>query len=200
MRNEVEDSYFNKEIVIANSFDTELNLFNLPSFNNASVASSGQPSGSKPDSENIIIHLDKHIFKTREKVVFSIETKDIPEDSITRLSVSVSEIVPGIPDESSVSDYFNNIFKTANTGEPEQNHCNFKPEVNGSVIKGRILPVQQSDNQSDIDAGVIEKDSNNYTILISTPDSIANMQYTTTDSLGSFSFLLNRYYEGNRTR
>jgi hypothetical protein len=196
MRNEAEESYFNKEIIIANRFDTELNLFNPPSFNNTSVASSGQPSGNKLDSENVIIHLDKNIFNRREKVAFSIETKDILKDSITRLSVSVSEIIPGIPDEPSISYYLSNYDKITKAGEPGQNQCKFRPEIKGSEIKGRILPVQQAGNQTVISNRDVERDIKIYTILVSTPDSIANMQYTKTDSSGSFSLILNPYYEG----
>jgi hypothetical protein len=196
MRNEAEESYFNKEIIIANRFDTELNLFNPPSFNNTSVASSGQPSGNKPVSENVIIHLEKNIFNRREKVAFSIETRDILKDSITRLSVSVSEIIPGIPDEPSISYYLSNYDKIKKEGEPGQNQCKFRPEIKGSEIKGRILPVQQAGNQPVISNRDVERDIKIYTILVSTPDSIANMQYTTTDSTGSFSLVLNHYYEG----
>lgn len=196
MRNEAEVSYFNKEIVIANRFDTELTPFNSPSFNNLSVASSGRPSGNKLDSENIIIHLDKNIFNTRDKVVFSIETTDILKDSITRLSVSVSEIVPGIPDQPSISYSLSNYDKIIKAGEPGQDKCKFRPEIKGSEIKGRILSIQQSHNQPIISNRDVERDIENYTILVSTPDSIANMQYTTADSLGSFSLILNPYYEG----
>jgi hypothetical protein len=196
MRNEGEDSYFTKEIVIANRFDKKLELFDSTLYTYPSATSTGQYSGNIAGNGNLVIHMDKQVFNPREKVTFSIETNDIPGDSITRLSVSVSEIVPGIPDEPSISDCFSNIDKTTQAGEPRQNQYKYQAEVKGTVIVGRILPVQQSGNQPVIRSRDIENDTNIYTIFVSTPDSIANMQYTTTDSSGSFRFLLNPYYEG----
>lgn len=196
MRNEGEYFYFTKEIVIANRFDKKLELFDSTLYTGLSTTSTRQYSINEAGNGNLIIHLDKQVFNPREKVTFSIETKGFPGDSITRLSVSVSEIVPGIPDEPSISACFNNFNKSSIILEPKQNHRIFHPEVKGSVIEGRVLSMPQSGNQSVKGTSDIEKDTNNYTILVSAPDSIANMQYTTTDSLGSFNILLNHYYEG----
>ncbi|MCX6302877.1 MAG: hypothetical protein NTW82_11910 [Bacteroidia bacterium] len=196
MRNEGEYSFFIKEVVIANRFDKKLELFDSTSFNGLSTMSPGQYSVDEIKNENLIVHLDKQFFNTKEKVTFSIETKDIPGDTISRLSVSISEIVPGIPDEPSISSCFNNVAKPSITIEPRQNRCIYHSEIEGPVIEGRVLTMPQSGNQSVTGTMDIENDINNYTILVSTPDSIANMQYTTADSLGSFAILLNHYYEG----
>ena len=196
MRNEGEYSCFSKEILIANRFDEKLELFDSKLDTGPSATSSRQFPFSKAGNGNLIIHLDKQVFNTREKVTLSIEAKGIPGDSVTRLSVSISEIVPGIPDEPSISDCFNNVSGPSITSEPGQNHRIYHPEVKRSVIEGRVVSVSQSGNKSIPGTGDIEKVTNNYTILVSTPDSIANMQYTATDSLGLFVIFLNHYYEG----
>ncbi len=196
MRNEGEESYFTKEIVIANRFDKKLEQFDSIPFSNSLATSPGQSSGNEDRNGNLIIHLDKQEFNTREKVMFSVETNNIPGDSITRLSVSISEIVPGMHYNQSFSDYSGDIIKTAHRRESAQNQYRYQPEVNGSIMEGRVLRVQQTDNQPVIDNQAIKNDTNIYTILVSTPDSIANMQYTTTDPSGSFRFILNPYYEG----
>jgi hypothetical protein len=196
MRNEGEDSYFTKEIIVANRFDKKLELYDSSLYTYPSATFPGQYSGNIAGSGNLVIHLDKLVYNPREKVTFSIVTKDISGDSITRLSVSVSEIVPGIPDEPSITDYFSSIINTTKTVEPRQNQYSYQPEIQGTAIQGRILHIQQSGNLPAISNGDIETDKKTYTILVSTPDSIANMQYITTDSSGLFRFLLNPYYEG----
>jgi hypothetical protein len=196
MRNEAEESYFNKEIVIASRFDKQFNLSDTIFHPVSSAASISQNTGNINRNDNLVIHLDKQVFDAREKVIFLIETKDIPENLVSRVSVSINEIIPGITDEPSISEYFGKIDKAAKTAEKKQNRCDFQPEINSSVIQGRILPVKGPGNQSALTIQDNVKDSVIYTVLLSTPDSIANMQYTKTDSSGSFSFMLNPYYEG----
>lgn len=196
MRNEGEDTYFTKEIVIANRFDRKLEQFDSKFISDTSDYSHGHYSGNSGRNENIVIHLDKKVFDSREKVTFSIEPKDIPGDSITTVSVSVSELIPDISNGPSISDYFINNSKSTKTLEPGQYYSGFQPEIKGVEIQGRILPVKQSGNLSGISNEGILTDKKTNTILVSTPDSIANLQYTTTDSLGTFRFLLNRYYDG----
>jgi len=195
MRNEGEDCYFKKEIIIANRFDKKLELFDSTSID-ISAASRGKYSINEAGNGNLIIHLDKQTLNAREKATFSIETKSIPGDSITRLSVSVSEIFPDTPDEPSISDCFNNVIRQTSNSDLRQDHRNYHSEIAGSVIEGRVLPVPVPGNKSAVGTGDSRKGKNKFTILVSTPDSIANMQYTTTDSMGSFSIFLNHYYEG----
>lgn len=196
MRNEGENSYFTKEIVIANRFDNKLDTVASKDYTNPSTLLPVQHPGIETGNGNLIIHLDKKVFNTREKVKFSIETNGIPVDSVDRLSVSVGEIVPGIFDEPSISDYFNKVNKLSVTLKSGQDHPNYYREIKGSVIEGRVLFRPKSVGQSVTGKTGNENETDNYTILISTPDSIANMQYTTTGSSGSFKFLLNPYYEG----
>jgi hypothetical protein len=55
MRNEVEEVYFNKEIVIANRFDEQLNAFTEPFNSSSAVTSSDQTSGGTTGNENLLI-------------------------------------------------------------------------------------------------------------------------------------------------
>jgi hypothetical protein len=194
MRNETEDVFFNKEIVIANRFDVQLNAITEPSENNSVDTSSGQIPGKAPGIENLIIHLDKLVFNPREKISFSVESRNIQEKSVAHLSVSISEIVPGIQFESSISGYFSNTVKKEFANDTKQNRCNFYSEISEPVMQGRIIPATQLSSSKD--PGYKSNASGQYTILVSTPDSIVNMQYAKTDSVGSFRLLLNRYYNG----
>jgi hypothetical protein len=194
MRNEGEKTYFNKEIIIANRFDEKMDLFNGP-VNNVSNISSVVPSDLNNLNENIIIHLDKQVFDQREKISFAVENKNNPKDSITRLSVSISEIIPGIPPGPSIPEYFESN-RHSNYSESNQNHCRFIREINDPVIQGQVVPGKQIINEKDSKIISGTTSSKNFTLLVSTIDSIVNMQFIKTDSTGRFSFLLNPYYDG----
>ncbi len=194
MRNEGQGSYFTKEIVIINRFDKKFELFDSTSNSVPATTSHSQYPVSNTGDGNLVIHLDKNEFNPREKVTFSLETKGITENPVTRLSVSVSEIVHGMPFEPSISSVFSKDL--ADREGQKQNSSIFHSEIKGSEIQGRIIPVQQSGNPSAINSKNVETNITTSTILVSTPDSIVNMQYATTDSAGSFRILLNPYYEG----
>ena len=194
MRNEAEEVYFNKEIVIANRFDEQLNAFTEPFNSGSAVTSSDQTSGGTTGNENLLIHPDKEVYNPREKISFYIESNGIAEKSVAQLSVSISEIVPGVPAEPAISEYFNNASQSAYTSDSKQNSCNFYSEIDEPVVQGRVIPAAQSGSKKD---SVNKNDAARYyTILISSPDSIVNMQYAKTDSMGSFRFLLNHFYNG----
>jgi len=196
MRNEGDDCYFTKEIIIANRFDKKLERFDSTIYTYPSAISANTDSVNKAENENLFIRPDKQIYKTREKVNFSIDAGNVQNDSIIILSVSVSEIVPWSRNEPSITGYFSNSCKTEKEGGSGQGPYRYQPEIKGAIIDGRIVPVQHSDNQSVSGNKDFKSDSIRYTVLVSAPDSIANLQYTETDSSGSFSFLLYPYYEG----
>ena len=196
MRNESEQAYFNKEIVIGNRFDEKMDLFNGSVRVAFSDSSLGRKAGIANMNKKLLIHLDKKVFNQREKISFSIESDNLPDDSITRLSASISEIVSGISSEPSISEYFGNDNKRSYESKSNQNHCSFIPEISGSVIQGKVLPVTESGKGQDSIKINSTNALKNYTLLVSTADSIANMQFTTTDSLGLFNIHLNPYYEG----
>ena len=196
MRNEGEDSYFTKEIIIANRFDKKLERFDSTLYTYPSANTADTDSVNKAENENLFIRPDKQNYRTREKVNFSIDARNIPNDSIIILSVSVSEIVPWSRNEPSITGYFNNSYKTEKEGGSGQGPYRYQPEIKGAIIDGRIVPVQHSDNQSVSGNKDFRSDPIRYTVLVSAPDSIANLQFTETDSSASFSFLLYPYYDG----
>ena len=195
MRNEVEEAYFKKEIAITNRFDEKIDLFpdTVPGI---SSISSSQYSGIINVNENLTIHLDKQVFSQREKISLSIESNNIPNDSIVHFSVSISEILAGITTGPSISEYFGNNHITSNTGESNQDHCRFFPEIDGPILQGEVSSMSQSVEGKDTIKIKATNSVKNYTLLVSAIDSIVNMQVTTTDSSGSFVFFLNPYYDG----
>lgn len=197
MRNGDESSYFRKEILIANRFDEKLELVTKLSNSLLPLHASVNDTVNRSGNENLIIRPDKKIFNPREKISFSILSNTIPENAIMHLSVSISEIIPGIPPEPDISAYFNNSSKMSDKKGSELNQCRYYPERNGPVLQGRIIKLSESNQETDsiaVNAG--ENIKRIYTVLVSTPDSVANMQVVKTDSSGSFRFLLNPYYDG----
>jgi len=186
MRN-AEETFFRKEIVIANRFDDELESFMEPAGNNT-MDSSNIPAM----DQNIVIHMDRQVYKSRELISFSIENKDQAGDQIARMSVSVSEFIPGTPVGRTIRHYFNTYRENSDPIGENGVMCKFKPEFNSTVLQGRVIAGNRSGPVVNTPLYPEEK----YTIFLSSVDSIANLQYTTTDSTGSFSFSLNPWYEG----
>lgn len=187
MRN-TEETFFKKEIVIANRFDEKLDQFN----GMVNKAESGTPAEKSvvisSNKENLIINPEKQVYNTREKILFSFESKDTLTDTIASLSVSVSEVIPGMPFEQLISDYFSTKTESSGINETITNHCTFLPEFNSAILQGKVIASSRTTDKKD--------GFNNYTVFLSTVDSIANLQYTSTDSLGAFAFSIDPYYEG----
>ena len=178
MRNDSEASYFKKEILIGNQFEKDPKL----DFESRTAVAFKNTDVPYPDTdhpkENLEIHLDQQLFKPNEKITFTVNTTNLPANSSTRLSVSVSEIFPGIPVEPSIAYCFNASNKKIFRTESGTTSCTFHAETNGAVLQGQVFPPRPCE------------------ILLSSADSLPNLQYTTADSLGAFSMLLNRCYDG----
>ncbi|TFG44427.1 MAG: hypothetical protein E4H43_00335 [Bacteroidia bacterium] len=187
MRN-AEQSFFKKEIVIANRFDEKLDRFSGMVIKSESGTPEEEPAGISAVEETLVINLGKKIFNPREKISFSVEYKNKPEDPIASLSVSVSEMVTGLADEPSISDYFAKREEESGVKDAKTNRYTFLPELNGAILQGKVIASPQPADKKD---GL-----KNFTVFLSTADSVANLQYTTTDSNGHFSFSIDPYYEG----
>ena len=191
MRN-AEETLFKKEIVIANRFDDKLEKFLEQEAKSISDISDFVASGIADNDQNLIIHLDRKVFKPRDKILFYVESKDPKGDQPASLSVSVSEFVPGTPVEPAISDYFDKSLKGSREVNTSRVPCNFRPEFNSIVLQGRVIPAYSTGSGLTVPSYPERK----YSIFLSTVDSIANLQYAATDSLGSFGFNLNPWYEG----
>jgi hypothetical protein len=197
MRNGDELSYFRKEILIANRFDEKLELFTKLSNSLLPLNASVNDTVNRSGNYNLIIQPDKKIFNPREKISFSILSNSVPGNAIMHLSVSVSEIIPGIPSGPDISGYFIHSSNIAGKNGSELNQCKYYPEINGPVIQGSIIKLPETIPETDslaVNEG--ENIKKNCTLLVSTPVRVANMQVVKTDSFGIFRFLLNRYYDG----
>jgi hypothetical protein len=192
MRNGGEDSFFTKEIVVINRFDKKLEYSDSTLTTNTSRNLPEQHSGMQTGDGKLIINLEKDSYYAREKIKFSIGTNLLPGDTLARVSVSIREVSPSFSDELSFKDYYNKVINHSFVSEPDKDINRFHRELNYSVIEGRVIPVPDPANNGND----IKKDTNKYTILVSAPDTIANMQFTTTDSSGAFCIFLNNYYEG----
>ncbi len=196
MRNDSEESYFTKEIVITNRFDENIDRISELKGLIHSVSSSGIDSASSDKNENLIITLNNRVFNPREKISFTIQGRNLPGNTITHLSVSISEVIPGISFDTDISEYFSENRSTPERTSWEVADCKYSSELNGSVLQGRILLEPESSSAGDSSVEISSKTRRNYTLLISTPDSVVNMQFTKVDSSGSFRILLNSFYDG----
>jgi hypothetical protein len=195
MRN-AEETIFKKEIVIANRFDEKLSLFSEPGRKNDPGASADESSSYPVNDENIIIHPEKPFFAPRERISFSFELKNIQADPIACLSVSVSEVTPGFPVEKSISDYFSPKKERTVIPETKGSLYAFLPEFKGAILQGKVTASPPAANQQGNLISNLSNGLKNHTLFLSTTDTVANLQYAVTDSLGSFSFNLDPYYEG----
>jgi len=121
----------------------------------------------------------KEYYLKREKIRIGLEAIGLSSESEANLSISVSEADPISNDETSISSYFKDI-QTA--GWDKNLNCIDFPEIKGVILQGKIINPEN------------RQPMRNTTVFLSSPDSIENLQFTQTNSLGSFRFLLNDYY------
>jgi len=196
MRNDTQESYFTKEIVIANRFDENIDRISEIKGLIYSESSSGIGSSSSSKNENLIITLNNKIFNPREKISFTIQGRNLPGNTVAHLSVSISEFIPWVSSDTDISEYFSDNRSSSEKTIPNVACCKYSSEVNGSVLQGRIFPAPENISAGDSSVEISSKTSSSYTLLVSTPDSMVNMQFTKVDSSGSFRILLNRFYDG----
>jgi len=190
MRNNPVETYFSKEILIANRFDETME--HVSESEGAAISDSAKVD----DTENILIILDKKEYKPDEKITFAINGTGLSENSEAYLSVAVSELIPGISPGRDISEYFGDKEYATDQSSKTGASCKYFSEIHGTAFQGRIVFSSEFNVLSDSAALRQLSDFNKYTILVSTPDSIVNMQFTKTDSSGSFRLLLNRFYDG----
>lgn len=171
MRNGNEAAFFHREIVIANRFDKDLSfLWRLPDRLTPSV-----PADRDIDSADrpLLVRADKMIYRPGEKITLTIRnTAGYPSQNL-RVSLGISE--------SPADDFIEEAFMP--DSKAYRNQC-FPKEIFAPVLQGKVIPT-----------GKVET-TTSYTLFLSTPDTLANLQVIETDTSGIFCMTQNRYYDG----
>jgi hypothetical protein len=188
MRNYPIKACFNKKILIINQNDKKLDSivdFSITSENNF------QNQSFEPISKNskvCKIAIDKKVHNPGEKIKLKIKIDSlINKTGLINLSVSITELSPfdDTTATSNIIGYLNenntlwNSLKIDNKNELSS----FITEKKAYIFSGKVLDK------------ITNSGINNVTVLISTPDSVPNLQYYTTAADGAFYFQLNKYYD-----
>ncbi len=190
MRNLSPGQVFTTRILVINQAQNITEEINNIAFLELSDSISNATLIRNNSSKSIDITLNKRSFGTREKV--EIDLKNLA-DSLTISSVSIT-VTRKSPFESSGS-VENNIctylpYMAGKLGEEKdqlKSHletviCRFPAEDQGFILSGSLLEKSS------------RKPLNNVHVLLSVPDSVANLKYAVTDSSGKFNFLLGSNY------
>ncbi|MFZ4724158.1 MAG: hypothetical protein ACOYMD_01785 [Paludibacter sp.] len=169
MKNFAEKDYFYKEIIIANRFDKDLN------FKIQNQTKNTFPTSQLLDTISSL-NVEKQVYSSREKVIVSLEKTKIKAN----VSVSVYEIPTIQIPEKTFVETLNGLSDISN----EMPKNNYLPETRSKIIRGRVID------------DTTKKPISGATILLSCPDTIANLQYSITKPDGTFELLLNNYYDG----
>jgi len=187
MRNFDESCYFKKNFLIVNRFDKTLPTLQFNDTLNIEQ-SANLVTNKKTNVGALEIILIKDSFKTRENIKIGLKLKTEGKTAaIANLSVTVKE----------ANFLFDNNFDIVNLLNENKNSVidikkkktndtiiDFYPlERNGIYLRGKI---KDKTNQQ----------IKNECLVLSSPDSIANFQYTFSDAVGNFQFLVNNYYLG----
>lgn len=201
---------FSKQIVILNRFDEnpldKIQFFSLndssysnyqATLNNNNDSLTGKIISKKSivDSSLFQVTTDKKTYKTREKVTLTLSNHFLVEDIIAA-SVSVVREEALAQNQTKLAHYYNQLQSEQHAMQGVDyigyNYSNIQktdldkviPENFGSIISGKVI---------DKLTGKIVP---NITVLLSTPDTLANLKYFETTADGSFFFLIDEYYQG----
>lgn len=169
MKNFAEKDYFYMEIIITNRFDKDLN------FKIQNQTKNTFPTSQLLDTISSL-NVEKQVYSSREKVIVSLEKTKIKAN----VSVSVYEIPTIQIPEKTFVETLNGLSDISN----EMPKNNYLPETRSKIIRGRVID------------DTTKKPISGATILLSCPDTIANLQYSITKPDGTFELLLNNYYDG----
>ncbi len=178
MRNGSPDFFFRTEIMVANRFDKD--LFGLVS--GATVPSTSTTSDySIPISKELISLVPvKPICNKRERNGFKLIIKDT---GIKSANVTVSVVEKNSVEENAV-----------------RNIRTIKGPLAQNIANGELPAYLAEDKYDELIGQLTDADNGNglpnRTLYLSSPDTVANLNYTTTDSKGYFRFALQDYYNG----
>lgn len=178
MRNGSSDFFFRTQIMIANRFDKD--LFGLVS--GATVPSTSTTGGYSIQESKELISLVpvKPISNKRERNGFKLIIKDA---GIKSAIVTVSVVEKNSVEENTIG----NI-------QP------IKSTLAQKIANGELPAYLAEDKYDELIGRLTDADNgnglSNRTLYLSSPDTVANLNYTTTDSKGYFRFALQDYYNG----
>jgi len=145
-------------------------------------------------SNNIDISLDRKIYGTREKVTIGL--KNLADTlSISDVSITVTRKNPFDDPgsfETNICSYLPYIANKIQAGKDQSKlnpgtiPCKYPKEDKGYIVSGNMIDK------------ISKKPISNAFVLLSVPDSIANLKYAVTDSLGKFCFLLEKKYNNRQ--
>jgi hypothetical protein len=174
MRNFGESTFFHKQVLIANRFDDELL--------SVSPAVENKDEFIQRDNKAICMIITSHpkSYRQREKVTLNLS---FPGNSPADVSISVAEKPP----EKYKNAMLDETLLPRDPGTPQnpidsrgyRKTCEYLVEDKGFIISGFV-------NNTTSPAGIL--------VMLSTPDTIANLMYSTTNTSGKFFFQLNEYY------
>ncbi len=178
MKNFGEKTFFKKEIIIANRFDKELNLHT-----NKSLTTDSNETTNLTKPVEISLFTEKQTYRQREKVSVTLGNNKLDKMQHASLSVSVYEETPGISNDYTFSKYLF-LSKPINTDNQKPISHAYFPETKGEILQGKVIDVNTKKTVADV------------CVLLSSPDTIVNLQYAYTNNKGKFQFQLNDYYNG----
>ncbi len=180
MRNFPQDHYASRQISIVNRFDEEPRILT----GNLTANFSDNPEltenrASPGNSQVIKIITDKAVYGTREKVRMQVIHVN-QKDTINSLAVSAAGQQSLINlTHKFAADHEKNDQILRSRGD-----IKFYKELNGPVITGRVTDKSGGRPLSEV------------MVVLTTPDTVLNMQYARTLTDGTFHFMLNDFYEG----
>jgi hypothetical protein len=171
MRNFNPENYGLRNLIVVNRFD---NNFDRHGKINAADTTSYY---TWPENNHIILSSLKEEYRCGDSILFSIR---LPDSEIDNAEISVS-VAENAPIKNINPDRY--LEKPIN-GDTLLSEFSFFPEIYQPVIQGNVL-------------------KNNYpvsgaSIILTSPDSILNFQYTKTNEQGVFRFQLGNYYDGRK--
>jgi hypothetical protein len=191
MRNYNPELLISVPLIVINPYDENINsLIYFPSFNNDRYKD--YDANDQKSVAGCEITTSKKVYGKREKVIASIKLKGMPDTSSTaNVSLTVTEQIPSynlLNGYLNIQNYLqlfsHNLLKNKGQTDLEKNiqKCRYIREKGGYILTGTVF---------DSSSGKVFPDA---CVLLSTPDTVANLKYSFTDSIGKFSFLLDKCY------
>jgi hypothetical protein len=200
MRNMGEDTFFTKEIYVANRFDTELRSIwsdksqVLDTSLSVQVSEKVDSSGFQQEtSGRMILNIStkKKNYTNREQIRAYLGFNPVDDDTLVSLAVSVSEVqsrFPSILQENSTND-LSDVGSADNLSllkDSYRIHLDHFPEYSAMILKGKVVH------------SVSGKTAKGVYVLLSTSDSLLNLNYSVTNKDGIFRFMIDDYYLGKK--